>query len=286
MTNTYPWGYSGQQLTLAQMEQHSSWSLIDPEMRRRVVALMDAARGAGVTLGVGGGARTSLEQTTLFLSRYATHTCPSDVVWNGTCWVHVSGASAAPPGSSYHEVTTPQGFALAVDMIGDMIWMGVHAVSYGMHDFSDVNNEPWHIQPIEIPNARRYHDATRDALIHFSLPGSTPPAPPPEDDMKLAVMTLTNTVPPTTFLGYEEPATQADGTVAHKFWKVLWIDGNDPQALKMLNDQKAGGAVEHKFGEHVSVSLFYENDILPASVHTDGRAWAKADWGYAPNVSV
>lgn len=285
MTATYPWGYSGQRLTLAEMEQHSSWSLIDPEMRRRVVAMMDAAQADNVELGVGGGARSTQQQTMLFLSRYAQHTCPSDVVWDGKCWDHVSGASAAPPGSSYHEVTTPQGFALALDMVGDWRWMGVNAVAYGLHDFSDVNNEPWHIQPLEIPNGRRYYDAARDALQHFNLPGTTPPPKPPEDDMKLAVMIMTNTQPPTTYLGTEEPVTQADGTVAHKFWKVLWIDGEDPQAMKMLSDQRAAGAVEYRYGEHVSVSLFYENDVLPSSLHSDGRSWTKHDWGFAPNVS-
>ena len=109
--------------------------------------------------------------------------------------------------------------------------------------------------------------------------------PSSEDDMKLAVMTLDNTNPPTTFLGYMEPTAPDDaGNVNHKFWKVYWIDGNDPQAMKMLKDQRDGGAEEYHFGEHVSVSLFYENDRLPNSTHSDGRPWAKTDWGAAPNV--
>ncbi len=283
MTVTYPWGYQGARLSLAEMETRSTWNLIDPEMRRRVVAMMDAAQDVGVTLGVGGGARTTAEQTALFLSRYATCPCPSIVVWNGKCWVHVSGASAAPPGDSYHEVTTPEGYALALDMIGDMAWLHVHGPWFGVHDFGAINNEAWHIQPIEIPNSRREYVAGRDALMYFALPGPPippiPPAPQSKDDMNIAVMTLVNTHPPTTFLGYAEEATQLDGTINYKFWKVYWIDGNDPDAMKMLNDQIAGGAKTHPFGEHVAVSLFYENDVLPSSTLSDGRAWAKTDWG-------
>lgn len=284
MTTTYPWGYSGQRLTLTQMEAHTSWTLIDPEMRRRVVAMMDAAQHDGKSLGVGGGARTTAEQTALFLSRYAVHACPSDVVWNGQCWVHVSGASAAPPGKSYHEVTTPQGFALAADMIGDLVWMRGREAAYGMRDFALVNDEPWHIQPIEIPAARSNYVASRDALTSFPLPG-TPPSPP-ENDMHLAVMTLINTVPATTFLGYEESFVQPDGRTGHKFWKVYWIDGDDPDELKMLADQRAAGAIEYAFGEHVAVSLFYENTRLPSSVLSDGRAWDANDWGAAPNLKA
>lgn len=108
------------------------------------------------------------------------------------------------------------------------------------------------------------------------------PAPSPGDDMKLSVLTLFNTQPPTTLMGYSEP--HPNGT-DEKFWKVTWIDGNDPQMMKMLNDQKAAGAKEYRYGEHVAVSLYYENDVLPASVHADGSAWIKSNWGYAPNVS-
>lgn len=99
--------------------------------------------------------------------------------------------------------------------------------------------------------------------------------------MKLSVLTLDNTQPPTTLMGYSEP--HPNGT-DEKFWKVTWIDGNDPQMMKMLNDQKAAGAKEYRYGEHVAVSLYYENDVLPASVHADGSAWEKSNWGYAPNV--
>jgi hypothetical protein len=32
--------------------------------------------------------------------------------------------------------------------------MNAHAAEFGLVDFHDVNNEPWHVQPSELPHSR------------------------------------------------------------------------------------------------------------------------------------
>jgi len=281
----YPNGYSstggpGAPVPMSKVKARADWKMFAPEFARRIEALMIFGEGR---IGLGGGGRSTAGQTQLFLSRY--HEDPNgSILWDGKRWTKNPGvASAAPPGRSYHEDdATPQG-AVAADMVGDLTILRDSGHLFGLIEFHDVNNEPWHAQPLELPHARSEYVAATMAPLHpWTFPGPPPPPPQPGVDMELAVMTLDNTQPPTTFLGYVDPA-QSD-LESNKFWKVYWIDGNDPQAMKMLADQRAGGAKEYHFGEHVSVALFYENDRLPASVHSDGRPWAKSDWGAAPLV--
>lgn len=101
------------------------------------------------------------------------------------------------------------------------------------------------------------------------------------EDMEIAVLRMNNTVPKTDFLGYAQPVADSTGKIVnYKFWKVLWIDGTDPDAMKMYNDQLDGGALIHEFGEHVAVALYLENRKLPTSTHADGSPWHVTDWGY------
>jgi hypothetical protein len=49
--------------------------------------------------------------------------------------------------------------------------------AYGLRTFRYVNNEPWHIQPTEIPGSRKY--ATKLPPINlWNLPGTPAPRPP------------------------------------------------------------------------------------------------------------
>jgi len=178
---SYATGYSGTVRTLAELEAWSGWQGIDPEMRRRLLALMDASNVAGRPVGIGGSIRTVERQTALFLSRHHV------VLWGGCCtyqgkrYALNSGvAHAAPPGRSYHEPVTTQGKCLAVDMIGDMRWLHENTARFGLFDFTNFpgNNEPWHVQPLELPRGRSQYNPTTMALRPFPLPGTTtPPAP-------------------------------------------------------------------------------------------------------------
>ena len=179
----------------------------------------------------------------------------------------------------HEDGTTPNG-ALAVDMVGDLTVLRTDGYKFGLIEFADVNNEPWHAQPLELPHARREFDLPTMYPLHaWQFPLT--PAPPPEGEhMELAVLTLNNTQPKTTFLGYVNLKPTPGGGVNPQFWDVLWIDGADPAAVKMLEDQiNFGGAKTYEFGEHVAKSLWLLNEDLPTSLLSDGRPWSVSDWG-------
>ena len=77
-----------------------------------------------------------------------------------------------------------------------------HVAAYGLRTFHNVNDEPWHIQPSEIPAGRRRR-RERWQLEPFNLPG-TPTAPRPEptpepipiedDDMQLLTRYSDNSI--------------------------------------------------------------------------------------------
>lgn len=174
----YVTGYQGQTKTLAELAEWSHWKQADIEFRRRVLAILDASIAAGRPLGVGSIFRSSAAQEALFLSRYEPHPLGS-AVWAGKRWRLKKGMSpAAPPGRSYHEATTPLSMALAVDFTGDLKFLAEHAAEYGLVEFSAVNGEPWHGQPVEIPNSRRrYIASVNHPLPEFPLPAAEPVAP-------------------------------------------------------------------------------------------------------------
>lgn len=161
MERLYPNGYSGSpqgtgsMLPMEQVEARTTVQRLHPEFWRRVKRMMEYANAAGVVLGVGTGWR-----------------------------VQPSGRPGfAEPGNSYHEGFMPNGTsrpngvddrnAMAADMVIDQAWgwMGANCHRFGLVDFSDVNDEPWHVQPVEIPRSRNF--ATRmPALNVFPLPPS------------------------------------------------------------------------------------------------------------------
>lgn len=109
------------------LEQYDGWLNLDATFRSRLLALFAASGGQ---LGFGEGYRTAEQQA--------------------------AGAEAkpgivAPQGKSWHEV------GMAVDLTGPAVtngWLEENAERFGLKTFANVNNEPWHVQPIEIPNAR------------------------------------------------------------------------------------------------------------------------------------
>lgn len=179
MERLYMTGYSGAKRTEASLLAWSVWGRFDPEFRRRLKMLMDASIAAGKPVGVGGGWRSSVTQRAGFLDRH------EKVLFGGCCKfegarykLKKGRAHMAPPGLSYHESTTKDGKCLAADMIGDMKWMTANCEKYGLIHFANVNSEPWHLQPIEIPRSRsRYNPARHEPL----KPGAdnVPPAPIP-----------------------------------------------------------------------------------------------------------
>ena len=161
MIPTYPSGYAGAMVSLAAMRLRSDVRALDPEMRRRVFRLMRHLGRLGVPLGIGGGGRSTAEQTALFLSRHYEDAAGT-IFWNGKRWTKKSGvAAAAPPGRSYHEQTPPYG-ALAVDTVPPTSWDEQNLICslFGLVHFTNVNGEPWHLQPVEMPTSRSTYNAS------------------------------------------------------------------------------------------------------------------------------
>jgi hypothetical protein len=179
---THPYGYDGARLALDEMRTRSSAATIDPELWRRLAAMMTAAAAAGVTLGIGGSWRPNDRQLAGFLDRHDVVASGGCCSYNGRRYALKAGrAHMAPPGLSYHEATTPLGHCLAVDMISSdgHRWMNANCARFGLRHFANVNNEPWHVQPNDVPTGRgSYRAASHHPLKAFVLPGSTAaPAP-------------------------------------------------------------------------------------------------------------
>lgn len=178
MTRTYPDGWSTppRQLTIDEVAKRHSKS--NPEFLRRVMAMMV---DCPTSLGIGESSRSSAQQEAVFRQRYVPYTVPPGIFWDGAWWRKKNGvAAAAPPGRSYHEDDIPGG-SLAVDMIGDLKWMKAACANYGLREFSQVNSEPWHVQPAEIPTARSAWDGT--PIQYIPLPSDPKPPTDDEDDM-------------------------------------------------------------------------------------------------------
>lgn len=138
------------------MQQASSFKKMHPTMQQRITKMVIASGGR---VGFGGGYRSTESQTQMFTSRYSVVTDQEaikrkdyDYHWNGKYWKHTSGAPAAPPGRSMHEI------GLAADMTGDMDWIVANASKFGLKHFKSVNNEPWHVQPSELPDSRTKYE--------------------------------------------------------------------------------------------------------------------------------
>lgn len=216
MTRVYMTGYAGSTKDEAGLLAWPVWQRFDPEFARRLKLLLDASIDAGHACGVGGGWRSAAQQLAGFLDR---HTPENDNDLNGSIFFRYSlpvarygkaagtvvewwerradAAPMAPPGRSYHESTTRDGKCLAVDLVGDLRWIGANASKFGLLHFGNINGELWHLQPIEIPHARRNYNAA----LHEPLkpPTTVVPAPPkpPTPPVIVPVPTLRLTTPTT-----------------------------------------------------------------------------------------
>jgi len=141
-----PFGYGKnvQQVSFSDLSSKSTFAKLHPTMRERLLRMMKD----NPKVGIGEGYRSYEAQKAEFLRRYKPTSKKTGTFWNGQYWEHVAGATLAPPGGSMHEL------GLAADLIGDLDWVVKNAHKYGLKHFANVNNEPWHVQPAELPSAR------------------------------------------------------------------------------------------------------------------------------------
>jgi len=109
----------------------------------------------GVTIGQG--FRSRSDQQTMFLSRYSKTSDKTGIFWQGSYWKkHAGVPDAAPPGLSMHELGLAADLRFASKQ--DEEWVQRNASRFGLKTFGSVNNEPWHVQPAELPNSRRKYE--------------------------------------------------------------------------------------------------------------------------------
>jgi len=143
-----PLGYSkpAKRVTLGEMANNPSFAKLNSKFRDRLLRMF----AANPNVGLGVGHRSETDQRTMFMSRYrpVQGNEKPDLEWEGQGWKHTSGAPAAPPGRSMHEI------GLAADLVGDLDWVVKNAEKFGLKTFAANLNEPWHVQPAELPDSR------------------------------------------------------------------------------------------------------------------------------------
>jgi hypothetical protein len=154
-------GVSGAAPNVRSALNSAGFRQMHPQMKSRLMAMMQA----NPNVGIGTGVRSASDQRAMFLSRYQktsneTTNGKKNIYWEGSYWEHVSGAPAAPPGRSMHEI------GLAADLTGDLDWVVKNAHRFGLKHFAGVNGEPWHVQPVELPNSRAKYEESGAAWGH------------------------------------------------------------------------------------------------------------------------
>lgn len=179
--------YWKQRVTIDKIVASNTFTGMHPVMQERVRGLIEASDGK---VGLGQGLRDSAQQLQMFLSRHVPDP-NGKISYDGKQWSRLPGVAAAtPPGMSMHEI------GLAADMTGDFDWVRDNVARFSLQTFEKVNNEPWHVQPTELPRGRSaYQKQPAWGLPPWNgSPGTTTPAsvePSASPAAKAAVSQLT-----------------------------------------------------------------------------------------------
>ncbi len=134
--------------TLDQIRGWKTFKGMHPTMQERVSGVIEASGGK---VGLGEGLRSSANQLRTFLDRHVVDP-NGKYSYDGKRWTRVKGDPAVPPGSSMHEI------GLAADLVGDMDWLADNVARFKLQTFENVNGEPYHVQPVELPRSRSEYE--------------------------------------------------------------------------------------------------------------------------------
>jgi peptidoglycan hydrolase-like protein with peptidoglycan-binding domain len=141
--------YGDKRATIGNIVSSRTFQGMHPRMQELVRGLIEASDGR---VGLGQGLRDPKQQLQMFLSRHVPDP-NGKYTYDAKRWSRLPGmAAAAPPGSSMHEI------GLAADMTGDMGWVRDNVARFNLQTFEDVNNEPWHVQPRDLPRGRSSYE--------------------------------------------------------------------------------------------------------------------------------
>lgn len=132
--------------------QEAGLAGVHPTLAGRIRAMMKENPRVKISSGY----RSPEKQKQLFLSRYRRTDQKTSTYWDGSYWERTGGdGPTAPPGQSMHEL------GLAVDLGGDASqydWIVANSARFGLKNFLNLNGEPWHVQPNELPQTRAEYE--------------------------------------------------------------------------------------------------------------------------------
>lgn len=169
MARRYVIGYGSQTVDLDGLRRSELFKHLHPEFQDRTLDMFeDDPTGL---LGVGSSARTRERALQMYNDYKAGR----------------RSAPAGHPDRTYHTIKR-DGRCYAIDFVGPLSWMNRNAHVYGIRHFGNVNREPWHGQPIELPTAcsasfqgtalRDWGDPVPDGGFPQTDPDPSPAAPP------------------------------------------------------------------------------------------------------------
>lgn len=155
MTMTFIIGYGTKTVTLDQLHVHPEWMALDPGVQQRAEWLLVESALVGKPLGIGDVVREESGQLAGALCRHHL-SAPGEkpcCTYQGKHYTkNVGVAHMTFPPNSWHLRQPPNQKARAIDWIGNLKWLEANCHRVKLHTFTNVNNEPWHTQPDEIPN--------------------------------------------------------------------------------------------------------------------------------------
>jgi hypothetical protein len=198
---TFLVGYGGKRYTLDAASALPTVANMEPETKRRVLALVLDAGAAGVDLGIGTAWRSLAQQEATFFAR-TTPDSAGSLVYKGQRYRLLPGmAPIAVPGNSWHELGAAVDF---LNYTAPITWAEANCAAYGLRSFAHLSSgaERWHFQRQDLTTARNRVASVPPPAYVWKLPNAAS-NPPAYTDWPTMV---TNTAKPLVQLGARGPA--------------------------------------------------------------------------------